>query len=149
MTRAKRRYYEYCTELMKHCDQEWKINCLETAQHILCNCAYFNNQRKDIFNTYNLNIEDIFKDNKGKHLKGQTNRIIDFFEKTKILNRTAKLNKRDLSSGPRLNGGRLYGGGLYGGTLPNYDSTVEFFSKCRLYDGVLVKKHILRLVAPD
>ena len=50
-----------------------------------------------VFNTYNLNIEDIFKDEKGKHLKGQTNRIIDFFEKTKILNRTAEFNKRGIS----------------------------------------------------
>ena len=35
--------------------------------------------------------------------------------------------------GGELYGGKLYGGGLYGGNLPNYDSTVEFFLKCRLY----------------
>ena len=97
MTKAKQRYdrcCEYCTEVIKHFDQKWEINCLETAQHILCNCAYFNNQRKDIFNTNNLNIEDIFKDKIGKHLRGQTNRIIDLFEKTKVLKRTAKFNKK-------------------------------------------------------
>ena len=27
------------------------------------------------------------------------------------------------------------GVGLYGGTLPTYDSTAEFLSKCRLYGG--------------
>ena len=40
-------YCEYCTEVMKHCDPNWKINCIETAHHILCRCPYFNNLRKD------------------------------------------------------------------------------------------------------
>ena len=35
--------------------------------------------------------------------------------------------------GGELYGRELYGGGLYGGTLPNCDSTVEFFLKYRLY----------------
>ena len=82
---------------MKHCDKDWKTNCLETAQHILCNCAYFNILRKSIFNSYTLNVEDIFKKENRKHIKGQTNKIIDFFEKSKILSRTPKLNTRDLS----------------------------------------------------
>ena len=38
-----------------------------------------------------------FQGKKGKHIKGQTDRIIDFFEKSKILSRTPKLNTRDLS----------------------------------------------------
>ena len=41
MTRANLRYdeyCEYCTEVMKHCDPNWKINCIETAHHILCTC---------------------------------------------------------------------------------------------------------------
>ena len=57
MTREKLRYdecYEYCTEVMEHCDPNWKINCIETAQHILCRCPYF---------------------------KGITDKIINFFEK--------------------------------------------------------------------
>ena len=37
--------------------------------------------------------------------------------------------------GGGLYGGGLYGGGLHGGTLPTYDSTAEFFSKCILYGG--------------
>ena len=37
--------------------------------------------------------------------------------------------------GGGLYDGGLYGRGLYGETLPTYYSTVEFFSKCRLYGG--------------
>ena len=67
---------------MKHCDPNWKTNCIETAQHILCTCPYFNNlSRKNIFNVYQLKTEKIHE--MAKHIKGTTNIIIIFFEKTK------------------------------------------------------------------
>ena len=44
---------------MKHCDPNWKINCLETAQYILCNCPYFTNLCLDIFKSYILNVEEL------------------------------------------------------------------------------------------
>ena len=98
MTRAKLRYDEYCdycTEVMKHCDPNWSTNCLETAQHILCTCPYFNNLRKDIFNVYQIKNDQLHEIT--KHIKSLTNKIIYFFEKTKILNREPKISKRDLS----------------------------------------------------
>ena len=80
MTRANLSYDEYCqycTEVMKHCDPNWKTNCIETAQHILCTCPYFNNIRKNIFNVYQLKTEKIHE--LAKHIKGSTNIIILFF----------------------------------------------------------------------
>ena len=66
MTRTKQRYDEYCkqcTEVMKHCDPDQKINCLKTAQHILvCNREYLETFGKDIFNFYNPYLEDTFVD---------------------------------------------------------------------------------------
>ena len=96
MTRAKLRcgdYCEYCTEVMKHCDQYWKENCLETDRQILCSCPYLNNLKKYIFNSYNIKTEKLFN----KDIKDTTYRTINFFEKTKLFNRTPKINKRDLS----------------------------------------------------
>ena len=73
-------YCEYCTELMKHCDPNWKITCIETAHHILCTRPYFNNLRKDTFHVYQLKTEKNHKI--AKHIKGTTDRITKFFEKT-------------------------------------------------------------------
>ena len=60
MTRANLRYdeyCEYCTEVMKKGDPNWKITCIATAQHILCTCPYFNNLRKYTFNVHQLKTE--------------------------------------------------------------------------------------------
>ena len=94
MTRINLRYDEhcgYCTEVMKHCDPHWKTNCLETAQHILCTCPYFNNLRKDIFQVFQIKTEKIHEN--AKNIKGTTDRIIIFFERTKILERQPHINK--------------------------------------------------------
>ena len=107
MTRANLSYDEYCqycTEVMKHCDPNWKTNCIETAQHILCTCPYFNNIRKNIFNVYQLKTEKIHE--LAKHIKGSTNRIILFFEKTKVFERKLQVSKRDLSPNRIIKQGR-------------------------------------------
>ena len=77
MTKAKQRYdeyCEYCKEVMKHCDQEWKTNCLETFQHILSKCTYFNKIRKYILKSYVINIDEIFK--RTKYIKATIDRIL-------------------------------------------------------------------------
>ena len=54
MTRAKQRYdeyFEYYTEEMKHCDQEWKINCLETAQTYNVQMCILQNSKKKKYST--------------------------------------------------------------------------------------------------
>ena len=89
---------------MKHCDPNWKTNCIETAQHILCTCPYFNNIRKNIFNVYQLKTEKIHE--LAKHIKGSTNRIILFFEKTKVFERKLQVSKRDLSPNRIIKQGR-------------------------------------------
>ena len=107
MTRAKLRYdeyCEYCTEVMKHCDPNWNTNCLETAQHILCTCPYFNNIRNDLFNVYQ--IKNYHLHVMTKHFISLTDKIINFFDKTKTLNRTPKINKRDLSPDRIIKQGR-------------------------------------------
>ena len=107
MTRINQRYNEYCdycTEVMKHCDSNWKTNCLETAQHILCACPFFNNLRKDIFQVYQLKTEKIHE--MAKHMNGTINRIIKFFDKTKIFERPSPINKRDLSPNRIIKQGR-------------------------------------------
>ena len=46
-------------------------------------------------NSYVINIDELFK--RTKDMKVTIDRIIEFFEKTKIFIRTPKINKRDLS----------------------------------------------------
>ena len=50
---------------MKHCDQNWKKICLETAHHMLCKCPYFNRLKKD---SYEQNKKDILRK---KHTKAK------------------------------------------------------------------------------
>ena len=85
---------------MKHCDPNWNITCIETALHILC----FNNLRKDTVNVYQLKTDKIHKI--AKHIKGTTDRITKFFEKTKILDRKPQSSKRNLSPNRIIKQGR-------------------------------------------
>ena len=78
---------------MKHCDQEWKTNCLETAQHILCKFPYLNKIRKDILKSYVINIDEIFK--RTKDIKAIIDRIKEFFEKRKYSSEHQK-SKNDI-----------------------------------------------------
>ena len=71
-----------------------ETNYVESAFHILCICQYFNNLRTDIFSHSQLNEEEIFEK---KHIKGSTNKIITFIEKSKVFSRAPKLSRRDLS----------------------------------------------------
>ena len=97
MTRAKLRYNEYCdfcTEVMKHADNQWQENCLETAHHILCRCHFFNNKRKDIFNKYQINnINEVCKANINQIIEN----MIKYFHDIKIFERTPTITKRSLS----------------------------------------------------
>ena len=54
----------------------------------------------DIFESYILNVE-LFS--KVKHIRKTTDRIIRFFEKTQVFNRTSKISKKDLSPNRIIN----------------------------------------------
>ena len=107
MTRTKliyNEYCEYCTEVMKYCDPNWKYTCIETAEHILCTCTFFNNLRKDTFNVYQIKTENLHE--LTKNVKCTTDRIIKFLDKSKVLERKPQTNKRDLSPNRIINQGR-------------------------------------------
>ena len=59
------------------------------------NCPYFNRLRIGLFESHSLNVEELFS--KVKHIRGTTLRIIRFFKKKQVFNRTPKISKRDLS----------------------------------------------------
>ena len=84
-------YCNYCTDVTKHCDQHWKINCLETAHHILCKLPYFITLRKYIFKSYDLNADESFR--KARHKRGTTHRITFLRKKIKYLTEQQKLTK--------------------------------------------------------
>jgi ribonuclease HI len=85
---------DYCTEVIKHTDYNWDINCMETAFHILCKCQFFSILRGDIFHKHILESSDLFA---GKDTIYNLLKIIHFFNKSKVLNRKPKYTKQELS----------------------------------------------------
>ena len=60
-----------------------------------------------MFQVYQLKTEKIHE--MAKHMNGTINRIIKFFEKTKIFERLSQINKRDLSPNRIIKQGRKKG----------------------------------------
>ena len=73
----------------------WDTNCIETAFHILCKCKFFSITRGNIFYKFTLKRSDLFSCTK-KPVRG-LQQIINFIQKTKVMERPPKLTKRDMS----------------------------------------------------
>ena len=91
--RAYNQYCDYCTDVMKECDPTWESNCLETSFHIIYKCRYFSTLRRQIFLKNTIKVNELFTPN----LKKSIDKIIEFANKAKFLDKTPQLQKRDLS----------------------------------------------------
>ena len=60
-------YCEYCTIVVKYCDRDWKENCLETADHILCRCPFSTLSKNIYSHIIWIGYAEIFKNT--KHIK--------------------------------------------------------------------------------
>jgi hypothetical protein len=85
---------EYCTEVMKHTDHQWEINCMETAFHILCKCQYFSIIRANIYHKFVIKKSDLFK---RKDSYYSLYKLTQFIKQTKILRREPKYDLKNLS----------------------------------------------------
>jgi hypothetical protein len=66
---------------------------LETAHHLLCKCPAFNIERTDLYASHTITEQKVFS----KSTITNLSKIITFFNKIKVLNRTPKHTKTDLS----------------------------------------------------
>ena len=90
---AYNQYCDYCTEVMKDCDPSWETNCLETSFHILYKCRYYSILRRQLFLKHTIKTNELFTSN----IKHTIDRIIEFATKSRFLDKTPQIRKRDLS----------------------------------------------------
>lgn len=66
---------------------------LETTQHILCECPAFSKERNEIYESHTITEEEVFSNSIATNFQ----KILKFFRKIEVLNRSPKYTKMDLS----------------------------------------------------